>query len=119
VKESVRLAAIADVHCTRASQGTLQPLFSQISADVLLLGGDLTDHGLPEEAQILAKELAVVRVPVVGVLGNHDYESGKQGEVQRILADAGVRLLDGDTFELLGIGFAGKNRGPVNILPER
>src|SRR6516225_12376739 len=97
-RDVVRMAAVADLHCTRASQGTLQPLFSQIheQADVLLLCGDLTDHGLPEEVQILVKELTpVVRIPMVGVLGNHDYESGKQDEVQRLLSDAGIRLLDG------------------------
>jgi Icc-related predicted phosphoesterase len=109
-RDVVRMAAVADLHCTRASQGTLQPLFSQIheQADVLLLCGDLTDHGLPEEVQILVKELTpVVRIPMVGVLGNHDYESGKQDEVQRLLSDAGIRLLDGETCEVLGIGFAG------------
>jgi Icc-related predicted phosphoesterase len=106
----VRVAAVGDVHCTRTSQGALQPLFQQIndSADVLLLCGDLTDYGLPEEAQVLAKELtASLKIPVVAVLGNHDFESGQAQEVQRILGDAGVRMLDGDACELHGIGFAG------------
>ena len=106
----VRLAATADLHYTKQSQGSLRPLFSQIGdhADVLLLCGDLTDHGLPEEAEILAKELtSVVRIPMVGVLGNHDYESGKQDEVRQIFADAGIHVLDGESIELLGVGFAG------------
>lgn len=106
----VRVAAVGDVHCTKTSQGVLQPLFQQIndSADILLLCGDLTDFGLPEEAQVLAKELtASLKIPVVAVLGNHDFESGQAQEVQRILCDAGVKMLDGDGCEVHGIGFAG------------
>src|ERR1044071_1037366 len=97
-REIVRLAAVGDIHCTRTSQGALQPLFSRVaeSADVLLLCGDLTDYGLPEEAQILVKELTPVKMPVIAVLGNHDYESGKHEEVQSILCDSGITLLDGD-----------------------
>jgi Icc-related predicted phosphoesterase len=88
----------------------LQGLFSEIAgaADVLLLAGDLTAYGLPEEAQILAKELtAAAKIPIVAVLGNHEYESGQEREVCRIMTEAGVHLLDGDAFELLGVGFAG------------
>jgi Icc-related predicted phosphoesterase len=106
----VRVAAIGDVHCTKTSQGALQPLFQQINegADILLLCGDLTDYGLPEEAQVLAQELtSSVKIPVLAVLGNHDFESGKAQEVQDILGDASVRILDGDSCEIHGIGFAG------------
>jgi Icc-related predicted phosphoesterase len=105
----VRLAAVADLHCTKTSAGQVQTLLARIAevADILLLGGDLTDFGLPEEAHILAHELNALKVPIVGVLGNHDYESGKQDEVVRILVDAGVRILDGDACEIKGIGFAG------------
>jgi Icc-related predicted phosphoesterase len=109
-QQAVRVAAIGDVHCTKTSQGALQPLFQQIneSADILLVCGDLTDYGLPEEAQVLAKELtASLKIPVVAVLGNHDFESDQAQEVQRILGDAGVRVLDGDGCEIHGIGFAG------------
>lgn len=109
-RESVRLAAVGDVHCTKMMQGTLQPLFSQIgeSANVLLFCGDLTNTGSPEEAYILARELSTsIRIPVLAVLGNHDYESGKQDEINRILSDTGVIVLDGDSHEIYGIGFAG------------
>jgi Icc-related predicted phosphoesterase len=109
-QQAVRLAAIGDVHCTKTSQGVLQPLFQQIneSADILLLCGDLTDFGLPEEAHVLAKELTTsLKIPVVAVLGNHDFESGQAREVERILCDAGVKMLDGDGCEIHGIGFAG------------
>jgi Icc-related predicted phosphoesterase len=77
------------------------------SADVLLLAGDLTDYGLAEEARILAKELASLRIPTVAVLGNHDVESGAEGEISRIITDAGVVVLDGDAHDVHGIGFAG------------
>jgi len=84
-------------------------LFSQVSAhaDILALCGDLTDRGDPEEARQMAKALGSVTVPIVAVLGNHDYECGKVSEITRILCDAGVRVLDGDAQEVLGVGFAG------------
>jgi Icc-related predicted phosphoesterase len=106
---AVRLAAVGDLHCTKTSQGVFQPLFARIAeaADMLLLAGDITDYGLPEEARIVARDLAAVRMPIVAVLGNHDYESGKEGEVSQILADAGVVVLDGDACEINGIGIAG------------
>jgi Icc-related predicted phosphoesterase len=106
----MRLAAVGDLHVKKTSQGVLQPLLAPVNdhADVLLLCGDLTDYGLKEEAVILAKELtAVVRIPMVAVLGNHDYESGQQQEVCRILTEAGVRMLDGEAFEIQGLGIAG------------
>ena len=92
------------------SQGMLQPLFAQIgaNADVLLICGDFTDYGLPEEARILARDLtAALKIPVIAVLGNHDYESGHEGEIRQILADAGVAVLDGEATEVHGVGFAG------------
>jgi Icc-related predicted phosphoesterase len=77
-------------------------------ADVLALCGDLTDRGDPEEGRQLGRALATIGVPVVAVLGNHDYESGKVPELSKILSDAGVQVLDGgDAFEVHGIGFAG------------
>ena len=87
----------------------LRPLFMQIaqSADVLLLCGDLIDYGLPEEAIVLAKEIRSLKIPVLAVLGNHEFESGKQDEVKRIFSDAGAMLLDGDAREVDGVGFVG------------
>jgi Icc-related predicted phosphoesterase len=107
--EMLRLAAVGDIHCTKTSSGTLQPLFAQMAAgaNALVLCGDLTDYGLPEEAKILAAELAAARVPIIAVLGNHDFESGQQDEVKRILCDTGVTILDGDATEIDGVGFAG------------
>ena len=111
VKDVVRIAAIADMHYSRtAAAGSLQPLFAQITeaADILVLCGDLTDFGLADEARALAREItSAVKIPAVAVLGNHDYESGQQDEIKKILTDAGVVPLDGDTTEIHGIGFAG------------
>jgi Icc-related predicted phosphoesterase len=106
---TVRLAAVSDIHYTKSSQGSFQPLFGQVAeaADVLLLAGDLTDYGLAEEARILAKDLAPVKIPVVAVLGNHDFEGGEEREISKILTDVGVHVLDGDTWEYHDVGFAG------------
>lgn len=105
-----RIAAVGDLHCTVDARGRLRPLLEGVdrSAEVLALCGDLTDRGLSEEAEVLAEELHGVRVPMVGVLGNHDFETGHGEEVRRILRQAGVHLLDGDTWLLDdGLGFAG------------
>jgi Icc-related predicted phosphoesterase len=105
----VRIAAVGDLHCTKTSQGKIAPLIAHLAerADVLLLAGDLTDYGLPEEAHVLARELSAAKVPTVAVLGNHDFESGKQAEVKRILEEGGTTVLDGDSCEVEGVGFAG------------
>jgi Icc-related predicted phosphoesterase len=107
---TLRIAAVGDIHTKKNSAGVLQPLFASVNenADVLLLCGDLTDYGTVEEAKILAKDLTTtIRVPVIAVLGNHDFESGLQDEVTKILSDTGVIILDGDSYELHGVGFAG------------
>jgi Icc-related predicted phosphoesterase len=105
----LRIAALADLHCTKTAQGAFQPLFARIteSADIAVIAGDLTDYGLPEEAAVLAKELTALRIPVAAVMGNHDFESGKSVEVRQLLTDAGVNMLDGDACELHGVGVAG------------
>jgi Icc-related predicted phosphoesterase len=111
VKETIRLAAVGDLHYGRGSRGTLQPLLAAVTrtdADILLLCGDLTDYGLPDEAAELARELVSgIKIPIVSVLGNHDYESNQVGEVKRVLTEAGIKVLDGESVEVLGIGFAG------------
>lgn len=107
---AIRLAAMSDIHVGKTAQGGLAPIFAQVSerSDVLVMCGDLTDYGLPEEARVLAREIATaLRVPCVTVLGNHDFEAGKADEVRQILVDAGVTVLDGDSCELNGVGFAG------------
>ena len=114
----VRVAAVGDLHCGRTDQGALKPLLAAIAAqaDILLLCGDLVDRGLPDEARILARELAITAgLPTVAVLGNHDFEAGKEAEVTAILTDAGVRVLDGDSCEIKGVGIAGVKGFPRRL----
>ena len=109
-EKRVRLSATADLHFGRHPAESYTPVLAAAStdADVLVLCGDLTDHGRPEEAEGLIRLLnQSVRIPIVAVLGNHDFESGHQAEVTKILVDAGVTVLDGDAHEVAGVGFAG------------
>src|SRR4028119_423462 len=109
-RNTLRIAAVADIHVKKTSAGAMQPLFAKATevADVLLLCGDLTDYGTVEEAKVLAKEItSALRIPAIAVLGNHDLESNQETELVQILADAGVVMLDGDSYELHGVGFAG------------
>jgi Icc-related predicted phosphoesterase len=106
----LRVAAISDIHYGKHSRGTLHDLFAEVSskADVFLLCGDLTDYGLAEEAAELVVDLrAAVRVPILGVLGNHDFESGQPELVRNVLEQAGVTMFAGECTEIQGVGFAG------------
>lgn len=109
-KSKTRIAAVGDIHYGKASKGKLHDLFENATsnADVLVLAGDLTEYGAPEEAEVLAEDLRThIRIPVIAVLGNHDFESGKQAEVQGALERVRVTFLDGSGIEINGIGFAG------------
>ncbi|MBX9679957.1 MAG: metallophosphoesterase [Gemmataceae bacterium] len=106
----IRIGAVADIHYSRDKETRLKPLFEHAarSVDILLLGGDLTDYGMPEEVDSLVRDLKVAAdIPIIAVLGNHDFESGREQEVMAILRAGGVRVLDGDTCEVRGIGIAG------------
>jgi Icc-related predicted phosphoesterase len=107
---SVRIAAVGDFHCGPDDVGVYRELFARVNdeADVLVLTGDLTRGGALAEFKVVVGELADVTVPIVAVLGNHDYESGQVEEGSRMLRARGVHLLSGDTFELNPtVGFAG------------
>jgi Icc-related predicted phosphoesterase len=109
VKDTVRVAAVGDLHYGRTVPVHIKGMIQGVGerADVLVLCGDLTDQGTEEEARLLAKDLSPIGVPVVAVLGNHDVESGQERVIVEVLGAAGVRVLDGDAIEVLGIGFAG------------
>jgi Icc-related predicted phosphoesterase len=98
----IRIAATGDVHFGEDSAGTLRPCLERIDrdADVLLLAGDLTKSGDPRQAEVLARELTELPVPVVTVLGNHDYHSDRQDEVRAVLEAAGVTVLEGESLVL-------------------
>jgi Icc-related predicted phosphoesterase len=105
----VRIAAIGDMHFDGTTRAELRALMAELhqEADVLVLCGDLTTHGKPEQMKAFAEELASVMIPVVAVLGNHDYESGCEEECTAILSGAGVQVLDGTNAVVHGVGFAG------------
>ena len=105
----MKIAAIGDLHVTEDSVAPYRELFREISdaADALALCGDLTNFGKTSEAEILAEDIRTCTIPVLGVLGNHDYECGQPQEVARILHEAGMSVLDEQAVEIDGVGFAG------------
>lgn len=105
----LKVAALADLHVEEDQRHPHRELFAEISraADVMVIAGDLTDLGTPREAEIFAEDLSACSIPVVAVLGNHDYESDCVDEVRRIVRGAGVHLLDGTAVEIGGVGFVG------------
>jgi Icc-related predicted phosphoesterase len=105
----LRVAAIGDLHVMEDSVAPYRELFTEISgaADVLVLCGDLTNFGKTREAEILAEDIRACTIPVLGVLGNHDYECGQPGKVCEILHSAGMTVLDEQAVEIQGVGFAG------------
>jgi Icc-related predicted phosphoesterase len=109
-KRKLRIAATADLHYGKHSRGMMNDAFAEISrdADILLLCGDLTDYGLPAEAEELTADIrATVRIPMLAVLGNHDFESGQSELVCKVLDEAGINVLNGEAIEIAGVGFAG------------
>lgn len=121
---TLRIAAVGDVHLGADARGRMRPALETVAeqADVLLLAGDLTRHGTMAEAQVVADEFSDLPVPVLAVLGNHDYHSDAQDDIAALLEGRGVRVLEGRGAVLdingyrLGIagakgfgrGFAGK-----------
>lgn len=104
-----RIAAIADLHTSATDKGHWVECFKEVSskADVLLIAGDLTDTGDEAEAQVLADELKVCTIPVAAVLGNHDYEKGRQKIIRQIIQNDKVHVLDGEAFIVNDVGIAG------------
>jgi Icc-related predicted phosphoesterase len=105
VEGCVRVAAVGDVHLDADVLGRYRPTLERIGekADVLLLAGDLTRHGTAEEAKCVAQEFGGLAVPVVAVLGNHDYHCNQVEQVTSILTDAGITVLECDSI-VLGCG---------------
>ena len=105
----MRVAAIGDLHVQESDEAPYRELFAEIGqhADVLLLCGDLTNFGKTTEAEILADDIKSATIPVLGVLGNHDYECGQPEKVCEILSAAGMIVLDEQAHEIDGVGFAG------------
>lgn len=107
--QPLRVAAVGDLHVGEDHHEPYRDLFARASeeADVIVLCGDLTNFGKTREVEVLAADIATAKVPVIGVLGNHDYECGQPKEVSRLLHEAGMKLLEGESYEVGGVGFAG------------
>lgn len=107
--KKIRIAAVGDIHVKETDRGKWADFFRAVSrqADILLLVGDLTDTGHLDEAEILKEELKSCSIPVVGVLGNHDYERDQHKTIKRMIENDNVFLLDGQTAVVEGVGFAG------------
>jgi Icc-related predicted phosphoesterase len=105
----MRIAAVGDLHCRADTRKTIREVLQGVDdeADVLLLAGDLTDHGTPEEADWLVEELSQFKITKSAVLGNHDFETGHEAEVCQKLSAAGVHMLDGTPWEHDDLGVAG------------
>src|SRR5262245_17489249 len=105
----MRIAAVADLHFTPQRYDPLREAMQRVrdEADVLVLAGDLTNYGTKEEMESLLNALVRLRVPTVAVLGNHDYESGQEVELMRMMTAEGIKVLDGTAYERDGVGFAG------------
>src|SRR5580704_1258734 len=110
----MRIAAIADFHFSPQLHDKVRDNLNRVreEADALVLAGDLTNFGRPDEMESLMNVLVRLRIPTIAVLGNHDYESGHAVELMKMLTDAGVKVLDGSAYERDGIGFAGTKGFP-------
>jgi Icc-related predicted phosphoesterase len=96
---TVRIAAVGDVHLGVEDRGRWRPHLADIGdrADLLLLAGDLTRHGEPAEAEVVAAEFSGLPVPVIAVLGNHDHHADQSEAVTRTLEDDGLIVLEGES----------------------
>jgi Icc-related predicted phosphoesterase len=105
----MRIAATADLHFTAQRFSALHDQLNRVrdEADVFVLAGDLTNYGRPDEMEPLLNVLVRLRVPIIAVLGNHDFESDHQADLMRMMSQEGIKVLDGSAYERDGVGFAG------------
>jgi uncharacterized protein len=110
----MRIAAVGDLHFSPQSYDRIRDPMNRVrdDADLLVLAGDLTNFGKPQEMESLMNALVRLRLPIVAVLGNHDYEGGQHNELMKIMTDEGIKLLDGTAYERDGVGFAGTKGFP-------
>ena len=107
--KKTRIAAVGDLHIRETDKGKWVEYFKEVSkhADVLVICGDLTDTGDEAEAQVLSEELRACAIPVVAVLGNHDFEKGRQKLIRHIVQKENIHVLDGEAVVVGDVGFAG------------
>lgn len=122
-RETVRLAAAGDIHCSEENRDQVAAGFEEIRgrADLVLLAGDLTTYGEPGEAAVLADIVRGLELPVYVVLGNHDWHADRADEVTATLREAGIVVLDGESAvaEVRGVrvGIAG-TKGFIGGFPD-
>ena len=108
--KKLRVAAVGDLHVGESSERPYRDLFDRVheDADVLALCGDLVNFGKTREVEILIEDLRACRIPMVGVMGNHEHEHGQPQVVMDMLCEAGIKMIaDGRSYEIEGVGFAG------------
>jgi uncharacterized protein len=124
----MRVAATADLHFNLAVWENMRSQIERVrdEADVLIIAGDLTNYGKTSEMEPLLNLLVRLRIPIIAVLGNHDYESGQEQELMKMMAAEGIKILDGTGYERDGVGFAGTKgfiggfgRGALTAFGER
>jgi len=105
----MRIAAVADLHYSPQTYDKIREQMTRVrdDADLFVIAGDLTNYGRREEMDSLLTMLSRLRIPIVAVLGNHDYESGQQDELAKMMTAEGIKVLDGSGYERDGVGFAG------------
>jgi len=105
----MRIAAVADLHYSPQNYDKIREQMTRVrdDADVLVIAGDMTNYGRREVMDSLLTMLSRLRIPIVAVLGNHDYESGQQEELAKMMTSEGIKVLDGSGYERDGVGFAG------------
>ncbi len=111
----MRIAATADLHFTPQSYDRIREPLARVrdEADVLIIAGDLTNYGKPEEMHSLLNALVRLRIPIVAVLGNHDYESGQETELIKMMTTEGIKVLDGSSYERDGVPSPGPRAFPA------
>lgn len=107
-KPKIRIAAVGDVHFSESDTGRYQEQFQGIAnhADIFIICGDLTQNGRAKEAKVLAEELRYCHIPVVGVLGNHDYDKEEEDDIRDVLRPV-MTLLDEEPIVINEVGFTG------------
>jgi len=110
----MRIAALADLHFSPQGYDRIREPMNRLrdEADLLIVAGDVTNLGKPEEMESMLATFVRLRVPIVAVLGNHDYECGRHEELVKMMVAEGVKVLDGSGYERDGIGFAGTKGFP-------
>jgi Icc-related predicted phosphoesterase len=105
----MRIAATADLHFSPQNYDRIREQMNRVrdDADLLVIAGDLTNYGRTQEMESLLNALVRLRVPIVAVLGNHDYESGQHEQLMQMMTAEGIKVLDGTGYEREGVGFAG------------